>query len=320
MFLFNESSFDNLAGHFEYSSVVGKNTFLLNSTFDSNVKAAASVCLAVDNVSANQNNNDDDYFELNSINPINTSDLTILTEKNFDLLNSDDESIESSCSESFCLEPQLTKTALTTSSRKNLFFRSMLSNNNNKSHPLTTSLRSKTALRSKLNRYLKSRSLVMDPSVSLNSESFDQYLAFMNELNSKNKKFRSKYERFSYANKFYKRQQRKRTSTIKHSLSSASIGHLNLGETNPTTYKPSVKVEKLLNDTRGMRKYLIDYDFLMSNKANFTNETTKQINDSLLFEKFRSSFLNENSVLDSSEFMFQQTSSNRCSSGYLSDC
>jgi hypothetical protein len=302
--------------------VIGKNTFLFNSTFDSNTKTAAVAATVVNNDLGNQI---DDYFELNSINPINTSDLTILTEKNFELLNSDDESTPSSSSESFCLEPQLTKKKMTSSSRKNLLFRSMLSNrncinNNNKSHPLTTSFRNKTVLRSKLNRYLKSRSLVMDHNASLNCESFDQYLAFMNELNSKNKKFRSKYERFSNANKFYKRQQRKRTSTIKHSLSSTSIGHLSLCETNPSTYKPSVKVEKLLNDTRGMRKYLIDYEFLMSNKTNFTNETTKQINDSLLFEKFRSSFLNENSMLDSSELIFQQTSSNRCSSGYLSDC
>lgn len=31
-------------------------------------------------------------------------------------------------------------------------------------------------------------------------------------------------------------------------------------------YKPSGKVEKLLNDSRGMKKYLIDYDILMSQK------------------------------------------------------
>lgn len=63
------------------------------------------------------------------------------------------------------------------------------------------------------------------------------------------------------------------------------------------TYRPSFKVEKLLNDSRGMKKYLIDYDCL------FEQPAAKQMDLKPV-------------GLDTDEGVY----SNRCSSGYLSDC
>lgn len=279
MFLFNESSFDNLAANFDYSNVVtNKSTF--NSTFDLKM------------TTTDINDNETEYFEINSINPI---------EKHFDFENSD---IETSCSESFCLS----ESNLTIATKRS--FSSSVTSSSFKSNRTVkcASFRNKTVLKSKINKYLKSQSLVLDQT---------DYLSFLNDFNSKQKKFKSKYERFNNASKFYRRQ-RKRTSTIRQHLSFASSGNI-VPVLRATSYKPSIKVEKLLNDTRGMRKYLIDYNCLMStNKTTCLNDSNKHINDSLLFEKFRSSFLNENSVLNETEFY--QSTSNRCSSGYLSDC
>ena len=121
--------------------------------------------------------------------------------------------------------------------------------------------------------------------------------------------------------------------------------------------KPSVKVEKLLNDSRGMRKYLIDYnDCLMTTqKLQLNNETDMDLsmlikasqmcsmstpNSPKFFKSYKStSHLNRNlrkrsrrtpasslnkSLPNPSQCNdFNSTkclSSNRSSSGYLTDC
>lgn len=108
----------------------------------------------------------------------------------------------------------------------------------------------------------------------------------------KDKRLRAKLQRVKHARHFYQRQ---RTSSAKLSLidvshsdsytkrkescellSAAPSFTTNLSlsvsesaatannNTNLKSYKPSFKVEKLLNDSRGMKKYLIDYDCLMA--------------------------------------------------------
>lgn len=127
------------------------------------------------------------------------------------------------------------------------------------------------------------------------SETGDQVLEHM----PKDKRFRNKGQRVKHARKFYQRQ---RTSSTKLSidlndtltkLKENSHYYFAPNETNTTInntnntpisnannsdrpcvnsneksnlklYKPSFKVEKLLNDSRGMKKYLIDYDCLMA--------------------------------------------------------
>ena len=48
-----------------------------------------------------------------------------------------------------------------------------------------------------------------------------------------------------------------------NTIMNATISATNNKNANLKLYKPSFKVEKLLNDSRGMKKYLIDYDCLM---------------------------------------------------------
>lgn len=115
-------------------------------------------------------------------------------------------------------------------------------------------------------------------------------------------------------------------------------------------YRPSFKVEKLLNDSRGMKKYLIDYDFLMLSSSQqqhprITKSKTISLNNlsSYKFEDDDNDMINN---VDSDDNLFidkcvskQQENdcfemdyfeedddenvnsikSNRCSSGYLSD-
>jgi len=117
----------------------------------------------------------------------------------------------------------------------------------------------------------------------------------------RDKRFRNKGQRVKHARKFYQRQ---RTSSTKLSIDlndtltklkasneiNNNNNNQNISETNNNSqntrdemltpnvtvsssknetsnlksYKPSFKVEKLLNDSRGMKKYLIDYDCLMT--------------------------------------------------------
>lgn len=71
-----------------------------------------------------------------------------------------------------------------------------------------------------------------------------------------------------------------------------------------TIYRPSFKVEKLLNDTRGMKKYLIDYDGL------FEQYHKKDAKILMSFTSF------ESSNIETKDFIY----SHSCSSGYLSEC
>ena len=131
------------------------------------------------------------------------------------------------------------------------------------------------------------------------------------------KKFMPRSERVKNALNFYRRRRSGPISTPQR------------------IYRPSFKVEKLLKDSRGMRKYLIDYNCLMyQNNINFDD------NSYLLIERLNAINFNDNEDLFStSSFsdnldnfkrfsnslnfdsgLKKRTNSNRCSSGYLSDC
>lgn len=126
----------------------------------------------------------------------------------------------------------------------------------------------------------------------------------MSEHILKDKRFRNKGQRVKHARKFYQRQRTSSTklsidlndTSLTKLKASNEINNntQNINETNNSnnnnsqttrdemltpnvtvsssksetsnlkSYKPSFKVEKLLNDSRGMKKYLIDYDCLMT--------------------------------------------------------
>lgn len=88
---------------------------------------------------------------------------------------------------------------------------------------------------------------------------------------------------------------------------------------NSTVYRPSFKVEKLLNDSRGMKKYLIDYDclLLLDQQHSCHNKRVGQMSHQP--SSFESSQMN-NDLLDNDMIDGRLPYSNRCSSGYLSDC
>ena len=135
----------------------------------------------------------------------------------------------------------------------------------------------------------------------------------------KNKKYRPRCERVKYALKFYKRQ---RCSTLQ-------VNH-----PNNILYRPSFKVEKLLKDSRGMRKYLIDYDILMlqnnknDNQSFLLMERLKAMrnqSENFSSSSSRTTFSDVESLKRLSKSLAleessKRLSSNRCSSGYLSDC
>jgi hypothetical protein len=320
MFLFNESSFDNLAAHFDYSSSIINNLQTDTHYSNNNKSFLFNSTMKISNIDQEEdNNNNIEYFELNSLNTHTCCDnLSLLTEKQFEFDNitdydDEDNDVTTSLSADSFTEYSFISSTTTTTSPK------VLPLVKKKRNYLSKSFRSSTNKKSiKINKYLKqSRSLV------LNSIENNQLL---NEFHFKHKH----QQRAKYVNK------RRRTSTtiIRQSNSAGNISNtISINNTNLNTintknnvnYKPSIKVEKLLNDTRGMRKYLIDYDCLMSNKTTTTTKTnSEQFNDSLLFEKFRSSFLNEYSVNNNNNNTTAQTYTNRCSSsGYLtsiSDC
>ena len=105
-------------------------------------------------------------------------------------------------------------------------------------------------------------------------------------------------------------------------------------------YKRSCKVEKLLNDSRGMKKYLIDYDDMCELMRSSNNNTTPAAEAILEPESSSSSSSSSSAAFSLSENeaeltrlvlgldsiseenkpnSFSSASSNRCSSGYLSD-
>jgi len=320
MFLFNESSFDNLAAHFDYSSSIINN--LQSDTHynnNNNKSLLFNSTMKISNIDQEEdnNNNNNEYFELNSLNGHTCCDnLSLLTEKQFEFDNitdydDDDNDVTTSLSADSFTEYSFISSTTTTTSPKVLPLVKKKRNYLSKSFR-SSSITNKKSI--KINKYLKqSRSLV------LNSIDNNQLL---NEFHLKHRH----QQRAKYVNK------RRRTSTIiRQSNSAGNISNtisinctnLNTINNNNVNYKPSIKVEKLLNDTRGMRKYLIDYDCLMSTKTTTTTKNSEQFNDSLLFEKFRSSFLNENSVNNNNNTTTQNYT-NRCSSsGYLtsiSDC
>lgn len=166
----------------------------------------------------------------------------------------------------------------------------------------------------------------------------------------KTKKFRTRFERIKQTKKFYQRRQRTCSLSSQCNQADSTQILLNLiqyqsrtNKLSSSSYKPSFKVEKLLNDSRGMKKYLIDYDCLMSHqkktislsnlnsfKLSYDNVNQESMASSLetnsvLFDKFRSSFMlfNNNSnaeiISDNNQHCVDKKS-NRCSSGYLSDC
>ena len=214
----------------------------------------------------------------------------------------------------------------------------------------------------------KSLALKAKPSKHLN----DSTTSSVNNssLKLKDKRFRSSYERVRQTKKFYQRQ---RTSSKLNSLdlseqliklkennfNKSNQAELNISvNTNKPEknslklYKPSFKVEKLLNDSRSIKKYLIDYDLIMkpkssakskavslSNLANFSEfEMNYDINRSdetiqnMSLEQIRvpaslmSSLpiqIEKSLEIEEDQNDCSSTSSgfnqNRCSSGYLSD-
>jgi hypothetical protein len=200
--------------------------------------------------------------------------------------------------------------------------------------------------------------------------------------NNKQKKFRTRNERSKNERKFYQRQ---RTSSAKISLLDLNdliklkknlfedeqqnqkeeqqqcetnsleliIQQLKQAASadaraqNLKLYRPSFKVEKLLNDSRGMKKYLIDYDFLMLSSSQqqyprITKSKTISLNnlssykyddddlvnnidseDNIFIEKCASKQENDCFEMDyfeeDDDENVNSIKSNRCSSGYLSD-
>lgn len=201
-----------------------------------------------------------------------------------------------------------------------------------------------------LGRYTQSNSSIS--SVSSTPSSVDtrvkSYRIMRNSLlfktsESRGKKLRSRTERLRQAKNFYKRHQR--TSSLSVPVENG-VKHFVSNK-----YRPSFKVEKLLNDSRGMRKYLVDYDGLMSQTNKRKRKNTISLsnlnslcNDSQSFMSTSASSLssiefdltNENELGCSNlrgALIFEDSleekenslnlnipSSNRCSSGYLSDC
>lgn len=172
---------------------------------------------------------------------------------------------------------------------------------------------------------------------------------------SKPKKFLPKFDRNRNARRFYNRSRTSskkiQISTFNDTILKKMTKNLKLG-----SYKPSNKVEKLLNDSRGMRKYLIDYDGMMPEPRPLTNLTyasllnitfnnTSQSNTTVYksssslsnclrsiscttrLDRYASMKLRKNrpqnrhtSVSYSKTITGNQLACNRASSGYLTDC
>jgi hypothetical protein len=61
-----------------------------------------------------------------------------------------------------------------------------------------------------------------------------------------------------------RRQRRALVNQLRNRSAATNSSTENVNKRSNLKYKPSFKVEKLLNDSRGMRKYLLDYDSIMS--------------------------------------------------------
>lgn len=128
-------------------------------------------------------------------------------------------------------------------------------------------IRSRNAYRS-LKRSLALRSKARKGQIRLNKSLDQQDSSIL-----RHKKFRNRFQRIKETKKFYQRRQR--TISLLNQTEMSKFAQNDLTSLNTEvdfetqdqqfrSYKPSFKVEKLLNDTRGMKKYLIDYDCLMS--------------------------------------------------------
>lgn len=121
---------------------------------------------------------------------------------------------------------------------------------------------------------------------------------------SKQRRLRTKLERLNHTKNFYSRlnQQSTMSPNMRRSRTSTS-----------STYRPSFKVEKLLNDSRGMKKYLIDYDCLFDGNVRQHDIASKSVS----FSHADDFSVDLKSIHDD---FIALPYSNRCSSGYLSDC
>lgn len=160
---------------------------------------------------------------------------------------------------------------------------------------------------------------------------------------SKPKKFLPKLDRNRNARRFYNRNSRTSSKKIRISSFNDTILHKMTKNLKLSSYKPSNKVEKLLNDSRGMRKYLIDYDGMMpepraltnltyASLLNITNTATVYKSASNLSRCLRSISCTTRNRLRSRatsvSYAHSKTtisennklSCNRSSSGYLTDC
>jgi len=70
--------------------------------------------------------------------------------------------------------------------------------------------------------------------------------------------------KFTNMSRRVRRQRRALVNQQRHRSTTATSSTEMVNKKSDMKYKPSLKVEKLLNDSRGMRKYLLDYDSIMS--------------------------------------------------------
>ena len=152
------------------------------------------------------------------------------------------------------------------------------------------------------------------------------------DTTGKSKKFRTRLERVKYESKFYNRQ--RTSSHLAAAVAAAAAAtaeplssnaaeeqqhefaeqqqyeHFSNEETCLTmhndnesrNYKPSYKVEELLNDTRGMKKYLVDYDDILMMSALLPANATANP-----------------AMIDDNDDDDNKATSGRSSSGYLSE-
>jgi len=195
----------------------------------------------------------------------------------------------------------------------------------------------------------------------------------LNSPSIKPKRYMQKSERNRIAYKYYRRNKLHENNIVNIPKFNETTMNRMSKNLNLVSYKQSSKVEKLLNDSRGMRKYLIDYDGLMLHQKkkqltnltyasllNITSNNTTQIvnhssrssspklnisslksascpsrlvhgfNSSVSRSLYRSKNLKTtsdrtmsgNTLTESTNFAIvsSQCSSNRCSSGYLTEC
>lgn len=142
----------------------------------------------------------------------------------------------------------------------------------------------------------------------------------------KTKIFRSKLERLNQTRKFYLRRRGGRFVNVKAASTTTTTVTRPVASTQNTgrIYRPSFKVEKLLNDSRGMKKYLIDYDVLMCPAKQPATDQSYLSSTSLVQQQ-----KSAQKPIAASPILFDKQNdqpveympySNRCSSGYLSDC